>query len=77
VAASREHYLDTVNEDGTTVTLDDGSVWEIAIGDNTRTLLWYAPNRIQVKNSEDKLYPYTLTNLDTAGPDEVRARREQ
>jgi hypothetical protein len=34
------HWVDTLSDDGTTVTLEDGSVWAIDDGDEVDTTLW-------------------------------------
>ena len=58
-----------VNTGGLKISLMDGTEWAIInIGDITRTLLWYPTQRIKIE--ED-----TLINLDTPGPDKVRAKR--
>lgn len=64
-----------IDDDGLIVQLDDGSSWNIPIGDNTKAMCWYATMRVVVDQAGSALYPFTLTNLDTAGPDVVRASR--
>ena len=54
-----------ISKNGQTVTLSDGSRWRVSVGDVTRTLSWYATQRIVVENCDDVLYPYELRNLDT------------
>ena len=54
-----------ISKNGQTVTLSDGSRWRVSVGDVTRTLCWYATQRVVVGNCDDVLYPYELRNLDT------------
>jgi hypothetical protein len=63
-----------VDDDGQTVELDDGSTWNVPLGDNTISICWYETQRIVVEESGDKDYPYRLRNLDTSG-DMVKAIR--
>jgi len=63
-----------VEDDGQTVELDDGSTWNVPLGDNTISICWYETQRIVVEESGDKDYPYRLRNLDTSG-DVVKAIR--
>jgi hypothetical protein len=65
-----------VCKNGTVLELLDGSQWEIPVGDNTKTLIWLPTARVTIEeNEEDESYPYCVTNLDTSGPEVVRARR--
>ncbi len=54
-----------ISKDGQTVTLSDGSRWRVSVGDVTKTLGWYATQRIVVENCDDVVYPYELRNPDT------------
>jgi hypothetical protein len=63
-----------VEDDGQTLELDDGSTWNVPVGDNTISICWYETQRIVVEKSADKNYPYRLRNLDTSG-DVVKAMR--
>jgi len=62
-----------VNEDGLEVSLMDGSTWSINPGDSTKSSCWYSTQRIEIKEDDDGFC--TLTNLDTAAPDRVKASR--
>ena len=64
-----------VKDDGLKVHFMDGSSWSINLGDITKTILWYSTQRIVVEHSEDDVYSYTLTNIDTVDPDKVKASR--
>jgi hypothetical protein len=69
-----ELTIANVGKDGRSVQLSDGSKWTIKIGDTTKTICWYATQRIVVERNENETFPYALTNLDTAGPDQVEAK---
>ena len=69
----QERHVSEIKNDGLVVCLDDGSVWDISVGDNTKTLCWYPTMRIIVEEGGGSMYPFSLKNLDTAGPDVVRA----
>ena len=71
----QELHILEVREDGMVVHLDDGSRWNVSVGDNTKAVCWYPTMRVVVEETGSALYPFTLTNLDTAGPDVVRASR--
>lgn len=65
-----------VRKNGTVLELMDGSQWGIPVGDNTMTLIWLPTARVTIEeNEEDESYPYRITNLDTYGPEVVRARK--
>jgi hypothetical protein len=68
-----EHHILNVEDDGLVVCLNDGSVWDISVGENTKSILWYPTMRVVVEKAADQMYPFRLKNLATAGPDEVRA----
>lgn len=68
-----EVHILKVGKDGLVVHLDDGSVWNISVGDNTKSICWYPTMRVIVEKSDSAIYPFILTNLDTAGPDVVHA----
>jgi len=42
-----------ISKNGQTVTLSDGSRWRVSVGDVTRTLCWYATQRVVVGNCDD------------------------
>ena len=64
--------ITNVTEDGLEVSLDNGSVWTINTGDSTKSACWYPTQRIETEKHKEFTY---LINLDTAGPDRVRASR--
>ncbi len=68
-----EHHVLEVGKDGLVVCLDDGSVWDISVGDNTKSVCWYPTMRIVVEENDSPESTFRLKNLDTAGPDVVRA----
>jgi|RhiMetdeSRZDD1v2_1073273.scaffolds.fasta_scaffold1392569_1 hypothetical protein len=62
-----------VRLDGRELELGDLSRWEVDPGDSTITVLWLPTNRLKVEDTEAG--DSWITNLDTAGPDKVRARK--
>lgn len=80
---ARDHHSETrdelhvleVKNDGLVVHLDDGSVWDVSVGDNTKSICWYPTMRVVVEEAASSTHSFTLTNMDTAGPDIVRASR--
>ena len=71
----KELSLISVDEDELTVTLSDGSEWRVKPGDASKIGIWYDTQRIVVSENDSDIYPYLLTNRDTAGPDVVEASR--
>lgn len=68
-----EYTIMNVAKNGLTVTLNDGSRYEIKIGDSTKTSCWYATMHIKIdKDSEDEQFPFKLTS--PRSPEIVRAR---
>lgn len=63
-----------IAKNGLSVQLSDGSKWKIKTGDISKTLTWYATQRVTVENNDSDVYPFVLTNLDTAGPDQAEAQ---
>lgn len=73
----KEYTIRNVAKNGLTVTLDDGSKWQISYGDSTKTSCWYETMHIKISEDlEDEAYPFRLTNLNTSEPDIVRATRK-
>jgi hypothetical protein len=70
------HSLQKVYADGTMLHMIDGSKWEVSIGDNTKALLWHPEARLNIDETGHALFPFIITNLDTSGPDSVRARKK-
>ena len=68
-----EHHILEVRKIGLVVCLDDGSVWDVSVADNTKSICWYPTMRVVVGENDSTTYPFTLKNLDTAGSDVVRA----
>lgn len=64
-----------IHKDGFEITLmNPTSKWRIKhMGDITKTCLWYSPQRIELKETEDG--EYALINLDTSAPDEIEVSR--
>ncbi len=68
-----ELSLTSVDEEEIQVELSDGSKWNIKTGDISKIVIWYETQRIIVSTNNNEIYPYLLTNLDTAEPDKVEA----
>ena len=47
---------------GKNLRFSDGSLYEIAPQDMDKTSLWLTPFDVQIAESSDPAYPYTLTN---------------
>jgi len=62
-----------VRVDGRALELGDLSRWEVDPGDSAITVLWLPTNRLKVEDTEAG--DSWITNLDTATPDKVRARK--
>jgi len=69
----QEHHISDVKKDGLVVCLDDGSVWDVSVGEHTKSICWYPTMRVVVEENDSSTHPFNLKNLDTAGPDIVRA----
>jgi len=54
-----------VKEDGTVVTLSDGSRWKMREGDISKAITWYPTQHIIVMENDSDIYPYRLKNLNT------------
>jgi len=67
-----EHHIVRVRKYGTVLQLDDGSQWDIPPGDSTIAVCWYESQRVVVEESDNDLYPYKVTNLDTSTPDVIK-----
>jgi len=61
------------NENKLTITLGDGSKWNISPGDLSKVICWSPTSRVVVKKNESAIYPYKIINLDTADSDEILA----
>ena len=51
----RETYLKDKSEDGSILTLGDGSVWQVMAGDEINIILWPLGDRIIITESESEL----------------------
>lgn len=69
----QEHHVAHVHQDGTILTLEDGSVWDIPIDASTLVECWYPGQRVIVRANEAESESYALINVDTSGPDVVVA----
>lgn len=66
-----ELSLSLVDEEEIQVELSDGSKWNVKTGDISKIIIWHETQRIIVSVNSNEIYPYLLTNLDTAEPDKV------
>jgi len=65
-----------VSSDGLEIQLMDCSTWTIVNNEDVKkTILWHTTQRIRIK--VDSKGNYTLINLDTTGPDQVKVNRIQ
>ena len=64
-----------IRKDGLVVCLDNGSVWNVSVGDHAKAICWYPTMRIVVEENKSLMYAFAVTNLDTDGPGTVRASR--
>ncbi len=69
-----EHHVAQVHQDGTIVTLDDGSVWDIPSAMTTVVTNWYPSQRVIVRPNEFQSERYALINLDMGSPEVTSAR---
>lgn len=67
-----ETSIARVGKNGRSVTLSNGTKWDISAGDTTKTICWYPAQRVSVEDNGDSCQ---IVNIDTAGPDSVTARR--
>src|SRR5574337_367103 len=58
-----EQTIRSVSKNGITVTLSDGSRWRINVGDISKTVCWYATQRVTVEECDDGVHPYELHNI--------------
>ena len=64
-----------ISKDMRRVTLNNGTTYSVKAGDTSKAACWYPTQRIVVKETSGSIYEYTLTNLDTSGPDVCEAHR--
>ena len=69
----QEHHVAKVHQDGTILTLEDGSVWDIPADAAMTVAHWSPSQRIMVRVREAESESYALINMDTSGPDVVAA----
>ena len=51
-------------DSGAKIKLEDGSVWEIASKDQSKTRTWLVAQKISVSEYPGDRYPFRLTNTD-------------
>ena len=60
---NQARILNAVEDDGTTLRLDDHSCWNVYQGFAVTCSTWSAGDMINVKSSRDPEYPYKLINI--------------
>jgi len=70
---NEELSFQSFDEDEITITLGDGSTWDVNPGDLSKVCCWSLTSRVIVKKNESPIYPYKIINLDTPAHDEVLA----
>ena len=53
------------DDDDGIISLDDGSIWQIAPSDIMTATVWLPTSRIEMRESEDEGYSHNLVNLST------------
>ena len=59
------HELQSKNEDGTQVTLNDHSIWNVDDGDASMSSVWDTNVKITVASTSNSSAPFKLTNKTT------------
>lgn len=50
---------------GKVLVLSDGSAWEVAPQDIKNSQLWILPSPLKIEKSDDPIYSYRITNMQT------------
>ena len=64
---NEEYTILDIDQNALELTLNDGALWSVFVGDAPTIALWYATQRIRVDPHDDMDYPYRLANLDVQG----------
>lgn len=67
--------VSAVSDNGQVVELNNDSKYFIWPGDSFKCSSWCTNQMILIKETKELTYEYTLTNLDTTGPDIVKAHK--
>jgi hypothetical protein len=59
------HFLDNISSSEHTLTLDDGSRWQVYEGYMDMLADWQPSHMIRVKQNKDPDYPYKIINIHT------------
>lgn len=70
IGSGTSHWI-SENNDGQTIILEDGSVWEVAPLDVLKSSLWLPSSRVSIVKGNNIMYPYSLIN----GNNSVQAKR--
>lgn len=60
---SRDHQIQSVEDSGDFIVLEDGSRWQIYEGFVAKTRNWQVGEMITVTENRDELFPYRLINV--------------
>ena len=71
--SDKEYSILSINGHRETVSLNNGKKYSISPGDSTKCITWYETQRVKVNKTQNHVYKFTLTNLDTSGPDVAEA----
>ncbi len=61
-AASQQIYLQQNMQSGAQLMFSDGSIYEVALTDRSKTVFWLTPIAIKIEQSDDPNYPSKITN---------------
>jgi len=61
------------DEEESTITLDDGTVWTIPVGEITKVLCWIPTSSVIIERNVQRGYPYRIINLGTEHKESVEA----
>lgn len=59
----RDHHIQSVEDNGDFIVLEDGSRWQIYEGFVAKTRNWQVGEMITVTENRDELFPYRLINV--------------
>jgi hypothetical protein len=66
------HWISHTSADGSLLTLDDGSIWQVATPDRRLTTRWLPMEDVVLAKNKSGLEPYALLNKDNGGKAEVK-----
>ena len=69
-----EYTILHIDQGNLEITMSDGSVWSVFVGDAPTIDTWYSSQRIRIDPHADMDHPYRLVNLDVRGESFALAR---